>query len=72
MGKLRPLLQKKVIQILLDNGFEQVRSESHLPFKKIDEDGRVLATWVPHHKEVTIFVIQHIIRQTGIKRKEFE
>lgn len=56
-GKLRPLLQKKVIQILLDNGFEQVRSESHITFKRIDKDGRVLTTWVPHHREVTLFVI---------------
>jgi predicted RNA binding protein YcfA (HicA-like mRNA interferase family) len=65
-------LKKRVIQILLDNGFEQVRSESHITFKKADKDGKILTTWVPHHREVTVFVIQHIIRQTGISREEFE
>lgn len=49
-----------------------MRSESHITFKKTDKDGKVLTTWVPHHREVTVFVIQHIIRQTGIDRKEFE
>ena len=72
MARLRPLPQKKVVKILLGNGFQQVRSESHLTFKKTDENGKVLTTWVPHHKEVTVFVIQYIIRQTGKDRKEFE
>jgi predicted RNA binding protein YcfA (HicA-like mRNA interferase family) len=72
MAKLRPLLQKRTIQILLDNGFEQVRSESHITFKKKTSDGRVLTTWVPHHREVTLFVIQHIIRQSEKDRNEFE
>lgn len=31
-----------------------------------------LTTWVPHHKEVTVFVIQYIIRQTEKPRSEFE
>ena len=72
MGKLRPLPQKKVIKILSDNGFVQVRSESHITFKKTTPDGRVLTTWVPHHSEVTLFVIRYIIRQSEKDRKEFE
>jgi predicted RNA binding protein YcfA (HicA-like mRNA interferase family) len=72
MARLRPLLQKRVIGILLSNGFEQARSESHITFKKACGDGRILTTWVPHHREVTVFVIQHIIRQTEKDRQEFE
>lgn len=43
-----------------------------MTFKKIKEDGKVLTTWVPHHREVTVFVMQHIIRQAEKDRKEFE
>lgn len=43
-----------------------------MTFKKTRTDGSVLTTWVPHHREVTIYVIQHIIRQTEKDRKEFE
>lgn len=72
MGRLRPLPQKRVIKILLANGFAQVRSESHITFKKTASDGRVLTTWVPHHNEVSLTVIQYIIRQSEKDRSEFE
>ncbi|OJI07276.1 MAG: hypothetical protein BK997_03390 [Candidatus Micrarchaeum sp. ARMAN-1] len=72
MGKLRSLPQKRVIRILLGNGFVQIRSESHITFKKTTPDGRVLTTWVPHHNEVTLFVIQYIIKQSEKDRREFE
>ena len=72
MAKLKPLTQKKVIQILLDNGFAEERSSKHITFKKTAGDGRVLTTWVPHHKEVTVFVIQYIIKQSEKPRNEFE
>jgi len=72
MGKLRILSQKKVIGILESNGFKKVRSGKHITFKKKFQDGSVLTTWVPHHKEVTVFVIQYIIKQTGKPREEFE
>ena len=71
MGKLRPLPQKKVIQILRNNGFKEIRSGKHITFKK-RTNRRVLTTWVPHHREVTVFVIQYIIKQTEKLRKEFE
>ncbi len=71
MGKLRPLPQRKVIDILLSNGFEQVRSSKHVTFKKKTAD-RTLTTWVPNHKEITVFVIQYIIKQTEKDRSEFE
>jgi len=70
--KLRPLPQRKVIQILLDNGFKEVRSSRHTPFKKTDASRKVWTTWVPHHSEVSVFVVKYIIRQTGKPREEFE
>jgi predicted RNA binding protein YcfA (HicA-like mRNA interferase family) len=71
IAKLRPLSQRKVIEILRSNGFEEVRSSKHVTFKKKVGE-RVLTTWVPHHSEVTVFVIQYIIRQTEKARSEFE
>lgn len=29
------------------------------------------SVWVPHHKEITLFVVKFIIRQTGKPREEF-
>lgn len=71
VGKLRPLLQRKVIEILRSNGFEEIRSSKHITFKKRVGE-RVLTTWIPHHREVTIFVLQYIIKQTEKARSEFE
>ena len=71
MAKLRPLPQSEAIKILKKNGFHQVRAAKHLTFKKFLPD-RVLTTWVPHYKEISIFVIQYIIKQTEKTRKEFE
>ena len=69
--KLSPLPQRKVIKILVNNGFKKARSGKHITFKRVNSDGKILTTWVPHHKEVTVFVIQYIISQTGKPRKEF-
>lgn len=71
MARLRTLPQRKVIEILQSNGFEEVRSSKHTTFKKKVGD-HVLTTWVPHHNEVTVFVIQYIIKQTEKERSEFE
>jgi len=49
-----------------------IRSGKHLTFKKTDSDGGILITWVPHHKEFSVFVIQYIIKQPKKPRKEFE
>ena len=71
MGKIRPLPTNQVIKILEKHGFKEVRSRKHTTFKKFLPDGKVLTTWVPHHKEVSVFVIQYIIKQTEIPREEF-
>lgn len=72
MGKLQPLLRREVIKILIENGFNEIRFSKHTTFKKHLENGEVLTTWVPHHKTVTIFVLQYIIKQTRKPREEFE
>ena len=69
--RLRPLPQSEVIQILDANGFQRVRSRKHITFKKEDARGRVWTTRVPQHSEVTVFVLKHIIKQTGKSREEF-
>ena len=71
MGKLRPLPTIKVIKILEKHNFVKIRSRKHTTFKKTLPSGKVLTTWVPHGKEVTIFVLQYIIKQTEIPREEF-
>jgi len=71
MGKLRPLPTIKVIKILEKHGFVKIRSRKHTTFKKTLPSGKVLTTWVPHGSEVTLFVLQYIIRQTEIPREEF-
>lgn len=71
MGKFKPLPQSKVIQILVNNGFRKVRSGKHIAFKKTTKDGKILTTWVPHHREITVFVIHYIIKQTEKSKGEF-
>ncbi len=72
MAKLKRLSQQKIIRILESNGFYKVRAGKHITFKRKTLDGKVLTTWIPHHREVTVFVIQYIIKQTGKPREEFE
>lgn len=71
MGKLKPLPTKEVICILLAHGFHEARVSKHITFKKTLPSGAVLTTWVPKENEVTIFVLQYIIKQTGIPRDAF-
>ena len=71
MPKLRQLSQSKVIKILESNGFQQARSGKHITFKKSGLHGKTLTTWVPHHKDVTVFMIKYIIKQTGKPKEEF-
>ena len=71
MTKLRPLKQREVIAILLENGFKEVRRGKHITFKKYLDNGEVLTTWVPYHSEVSVFVLQYIIKQTKKPKEEF-
>jgi predicted RNA binding protein YcfA (HicA-like mRNA interferase family) len=71
MSKLKPLKQRKVINILLKNGFKEVRRGKHITFKKYLPNGEVLTTWVPYHSEISVFVLQYIIKQTRKPKEEF-
>jgi predicted RNA binding protein YcfA (HicA-like mRNA interferase family) len=71
MSKLRPLKQRKVINILLKNGFKEVRRGKHITFKKYLPNGEVLTTWVPYHSEISVFVLQYIIKQIRKPKEEF-
>jgi predicted RNA binding protein YcfA (HicA-like mRNA interferase family) len=44
MSKLRPLKRRKVINILLKNGFKEVKRGKHITFKKYLPNGEVLTT----------------------------
>jgi predicted RNA binding protein YcfA (HicA-like mRNA interferase family) len=54
MAKLRPLAQRRVIEILRSNGFQEVRSGRHIAFKK-KVGQHILTTWTPHHKRSYCF-----------------
>jgi len=71
MGKLKPIAPARVIKILEGYGFRKVRSRKHTTFKKTLPSGKILTTWVPHGREITVFVLQYIIKQTGISKEEF-
>lgn len=71
MSKAKPLKRKFVVSILEQNGFREIRSGKHTTFKKRVENGEMLTTWVPHHEEVSAFVIRYIIRQTRKPKEEF-
>ena len=68
---MKLLPQRKIIKVLESNGFKRVRSRTHITFKKRISDTKVLTTWVPHHKMITIFVVKYIIKQTGKSKEEF-
>ena len=59
------------MEVLERNGFGRARSGKHITFKKVDAGGKVWTPWVPHHREVTIFVLRYMARQTGKSREEF-
>ncbi len=71
MVKLKPLPQRKVIEVLEKNGFKNVRTRKHMTFKKRLENGKVLTTWVPLHKEISKFVLKYIVKQTRKSIEEF-
>ncbi|MFZ8848357.1 MAG: type II toxin-antitoxin system HicA family toxin [Minisyncoccia bacterium] len=57
--------------MLLKNGFKEVRRGKHITFKKYLPNGEVLTTWVPYHSEISVFVLQYIIKQTRKPKEEF-
>jgi len=67
-----PLQRHKVMKILKNNGFGITREGGrHTVIERQDKNGIWLTTFVPRHNEISIGVVQEIIRQTGKDREEF-
>ncbi|MCL4501954.1 MAG: type II toxin-antitoxin system HicA family toxin [Deltaproteobacteria bacterium] len=72
MGRLRVLSGQEVCQILLTDGFVEVRRRgSHIIMQKMLTDGTITVP-VPDHAELKIGTLKSIIRQSGIARNKFE
>ena len=71
MKKLPVLSGHKLIKILKKAGFEEKRQKgSHVILVKEDVNYRKV-TVIPLHKEIDRGTLIEIIRQCGMKRKEF-
>ena len=72
MSKLVPLQRRKVMKTLKNNGFDITREGGkHTVVERQDEESRWWTTFVPRHKEISIGVVQEIIKQTEKNREEF-
>ena len=72
MAKLRILSGREVCQILIQNGFEEIRHRgSHIIMQKKTEDSTITIP-VPDHKEIRIGTLSSIIRQSKLERTVFE
>ena len=71
MPELPKLAGKKVIRVLEQLGFAQVRQRgSHVILKKTTPEG-VQGCVVPLHREVKVSTLQGILRQAGVSPDEF-
>jgi predicted RNA binding protein YcfA (HicA-like mRNA interferase family) len=72
LGKLRVLSGKNVCKILEKHGFVEVRRRgSHIAMQlKLTESTVTIP--VPDHKELRAGTLLSIIRQSGLRRSEFE
>ena len=71
MPKLVPLLRRKVMKILKSNEFDVTREGARHTVLEKQVNGKWLTTFVPRHNEISIGVIQEIIKQTEKNREEF-
>ncbi len=71
MPKLPRLSGKEIIKVLSKIGFQPARQKgSHVILvKQAEQEKRAVV--VPNHKEIDIGTLIEIIRQAGLKRKEF-
>lgn len=70
MGKIREMSANDVVKILVRNGFKFMGRGRH--DKYYNENTNVTVPVPTSHGIITRGVIQSLIRQTGIPRKEFE
>ncbi|NIA28767.1 MAG: addiction module toxin, HicA family [Actinobacteria bacterium] len=72
MAKLRVLSGKDVCRILEKNGFSEIRRRgSHIVMQKKTNDSTITVP-VPNHQELRMGTLRSIIRQSQIKRTDFE
>jgi predicted RNA binding protein YcfA (HicA-like mRNA interferase family) len=71
MQKLPRISGKQVVKILFKSGFIPVRQKgSHIILKK-EVDRMKKAVVVPNHREIDRGTLLEIIRQAGLKKKDF-
>jgi predicted RNA binding protein YcfA (HicA-like mRNA interferase family) len=72
MGRLRVLSGREVCRILQQHGFVEVRRRgSHIVMQRRTDAGSVTVP-IPDHGELAIGTLLAIIRQSGVRRVEFE
>ncbi len=71
MSKLVPLERRKIMRILKNNGFIVAREGGRHTVLEKQGTGNYLVTFVPRHNEISIGVVQEIIKQTQKPREEF-
>ena len=72
MAKLRVLSGQEVCRILESHGFAEVRRRgSHIVMQKAQADGTITVP-VPDHRELRLGTLMSIIRQSGLRRAEFQ
>ncbi len=72
MAKLRLLSGREVCRVLESHGFTEVRRRgSHIVMQKMHE-GRTTTVPVPDHRELRTGTLMSIIRQSGLRRTDFE
>lgn len=72
MGKLPILSGKEVCHILERHGFSEVRRRgSHIVMQQMLPNTTITVP-IPDHKEIRIGTLRCIIRQSGLRKSEFE
>ncbi|MDD9992257.1 MAG: type II toxin-antitoxin system HicA family toxin [Rhodospirillales bacterium] len=72
MARLRPLSGREVCRVLESHGFAEIRRRgSHIVMQRMHE-GRTTTVPVPDHRELRTGTLMSIIRQSGLRRTDFE
>ncbi len=72
MGKLRILSAREICQILVVNGFVEVRQRGSHIIMQLKTEETTITVPVPNYTEIKIGTLQSIIRQSGLPRYLFE
>lgn len=72
MGKLKILSGKEVCNILIANGFVQVRQKGSHIIMQLKTGNSTITVPVPEHKEIKLGTLQSIIRQSRLPKVLFE